>query len=152
MAIKPSSPVLPMASKHAVESEAVSIKKSIVMLAPEEEQQWTETVLVSAAASCCSSPQQKRSIVMFAPEDEEINPSMCSVTVSVNSSPKESYKSKAKLRKEREGKENEMQGSAMLVNNRKNLTKMVDGKSHKLRGRDNNNSISRKYTPLVAIN
>lgn len=150
MAIKPSSPVLPMTFQHDAQFEAVPIKKSIVMLAPEEEQQWTETVLVSAAASCCSSPQQKRSIVMLAPEDEEINPSMCSVAASVNSSPKESYKSKAKLRKERGGKENEMQG-AMLVN-RKNLTKMVDGKSHKLTSRDNNNPISRKHTPLVPIN
>lgn len=151
MAIRPSSPVLPMASQHVVELEAVPIKKSIVMVAPEEEQQWTETVMVSAAASCCSSPQQKRSIVMFAPEDEEINPSMCSVAASVNSSPKESYKSNAKLRNERRGKENEMQGDAMLLN-RKTVTKMVDGKSHKLTSRGNNNPISRKHTPLVAIN
>eukprot|EP00890_Picochlorum_soloecismus_P003020 jgi/Picsp_1/3719/NSC_06555-R1_---NA--- len=153
-AIKPSSPVLPMAPEHVIQSETMPIKKSMVMMAPEEEEQHcTETILisVSAAASCCSSPQQKRSIVMFDPEDEEINPSMCSVTASINTSPKESYKSKAKLKKERRGKENEMQGAATLMN-RKHLTQSVNQKSNKLKGRDNNNPISRKNTPLVAIN
>lgn len=137
-AIESSSPVIMMAPGPAIESETIPIKKSIVMMAPEEEEQCVETVLLSAAASCCSSPQQKRSIIMLAPDDEEIDPSMSSVAASVNSSPKESFKSKAKLRKERRGKENEMEGTAVtLTNTRKHLT-------NKFNSRNNSNPISRK--------